>query len=138
MWDTERLKTRKPLVRTKRKKKVPPATPPPAKVAATESIPTSSGLPVSPGMVTTMLPQSTPLPVPQPQAQAPPVTPVRDDGPKLTEEQMLLLDGLERGYTASKEVFKHVFVSIIVIKVKGHFVILTCCLMAKWGGGKKS
>ena len=113
VWDPERLKTRKPLVRTKRKKKVPPASPTPAKIPAMEPVPTSSDLPVSPGMVTTCLPQTMPRP---PAAPASPslsvaspvsIAPVHE----LTQEQIELLEGLERGYTASKEVFKNVFVS---------------------------
>ncbi|XP_072032394.1 vitamin D3 receptor-like [Amphiura filiformis] len=116
VWDNERLKTRKPLIRTKRKKKVPPAKSPPTKIPAMESIPTSSGLPVSPGMVTTFLPLSTP-PAPAaaataaataPPVAAPPAAPAVPV-PQLTQEQLDLLEGLERGYTASKEVFKNIF-----------------------------
>ena len=90
-----------------------------------EPIPTSSDLPVSPGMVTTCLPQT----VPGPPAPASPslsvaspasVVPVHE----LTQEQIELLEGLERGYTASKEVFKNVFVSfkkeVCWICSKGH------------------
>ncbi|XP_033635968.1 vitamin D3 receptor-like [Asterias rubens] len=133
VWDDSRLKTRKQLIRVKRKKKQPSPNPKRSAAAASTVSPPSStdtsaanspppgqshptcSFNMTPSMTSDMTPDiaafmNTVMSPGIDQTSMQP-SPMGQSEPQweLTAEQKSLLERLEKGYTASKEVFKNIF-----------------------------